>query len=262
MARRDRRRGARIEWHFRWWRASPYLSNRRPGTGCANRVLRPGPERILLGCGGEGRAPLAHDLPGRQLGRQAGRGGDLAPDRPRQRVARRVDQAVAGADGGRDPAGEGEHPLGRAVEQPEDRRLVRRRLDAEMRVDDGAEFGRRLRGPGPAPTRRRAGRPGSPRRRRQARCCRRRNRALRPACRTRAGDGADGPSRTGLLRSRRNASAGSISALPRPSRAISGRQAWPPVASVSRITAPASAAEPADGSMLSAASSSGRISRS
>ena len=38
--------------------------------------------------------------------------------------------------------GKGEQPLHRAVEHAEDRRLRRRRLDAEMRVDDGAEFAR------------------------------------------------------------------------------------------------------------------------
>ncbi len=45
-------------------------------------------------------------------------------------------------------------------------------------------------------------------------------------------------------RSRRYSSAGSISVGARPSRAISGRQARPPAASVSRITAAASFAEP------------------
>ena len=65
-------------------------------------------------------------------------------------------QPVAGADGGRDPAREREHPFGGAVDQPEDRRLVRRRVDAEMRVDDGAEFGRHLETRRPAPRRRRA----------------------------------------------------------------------------------------------------------
>ena len=48
---------------------------------------------------------------------------------------------------------------------------------------------------------------------------------------------------------------------PSPSRAISGRHAWPPRASVSRTTADASAAEPSRGSMFSAASSNGCTSR-
>ena len=80
VARPDRRRGARIEWHFRSWRASPYLSNRRPGRDCCNRVLASGPPRVLLGRGGKGRAPLAHDLPGRQFA-AAGR----SRPRPRSR---------------------------------------------------------------------------------------------------------------------------------------------------------------------------------
>ena len=49
---------------------------------------------------------------------------------------------------------------------------------------------------------------------------------------------------------------------PSPARAISGRQAWPPRASVSRTIADASTAEPSRGSVLSAASSSGWTSRS
>ena len=58
------------------------------------------------------------------------------------------------------------------------------------------------------------------------------------------------------------ASAGSINVAPSPSRAISGRQARPPAASVSRMTAPASRAAPSGASMLSAASRSGSTSRS
>ena len=58
-----------------------------------------------------------------------------------------------------------------------------------------------------------------------------------------------------------SASAGSISVAPSPSRAISGRQARPPAASVSRTMAAASRAEPCGGSMLSAASSSGSTRR-
>ena len=49
---------------------------------------------------------------------------------------------------------------------------------------------------------------------------------------------------------------------PSPSRAISGRQACRRRANVSRITAPASCAEPSRGSVLSAASSNGATSRS
>ena len=48
---------------------------------------------------------------------------------------------------------------------------------------------------------------------------------------------------------------------PSPSRAINGRHALPPVASVSRTTAAASAAEPSRGSMFSAASRTGCTSR-
>ena len=51
-------------------------------------------------------------------------------------------QPISGADGHGEPAREGEQPLHRAVEHAEDRRLRRRRFDAKMRVDDGAEFAR------------------------------------------------------------------------------------------------------------------------
>src|SRR4051794_25752896 len=52
--------------------------------------------------------------------------------------------------------------------------------------------------------------------------------------------------------------AGSTKALDRPSVAISGRQASPPFAKVSRTTAPASCAEASAGSILSAANKNGR----
>ena len=136
-----------------------------------------------------------------------------------------------------------------------------RRIEAEVRVDDGAEF----------------------RRRRQAG----HQRGRRPR-RHREDDGVVRAERDGLIAriERRDpvvrqgelphfvadidaaafganeSSAGSISTELSPSRAISGRHACPPASSVSRMIAPASAAEPSGGSMLSAASSSGWTSRS
>ena len=76
--------------------------------------------------------------------RQSGHARDFAPDRRRQLFPRRVDQPVTGADGDRKPAGKGEDPLHRAVEHAENERRIRRRIDAEMGVDDGAKLGRRF----------------------------------------------------------------------------------------------------------------------
>src|SRR5262249_33404243 len=103
-----------------------------------------GPTRILLGRRGEGRTPLAHDLPWRQFGGKAGDARDLAPDSLRERLARRVEEPVAGADGGRDATREGEDPLGRRIDHAEDRRQALGRLDAKVCIDDGAELGRGL----------------------------------------------------------------------------------------------------------------------
>ena len=90
------------------------------------------------------RAPFAHDLPRRQCRRQAGQACDLAPDPFGELLARRIDEPVAGANGHREPAREGEQPLHCAVEHAEDWRLRRRRLDAKMRIDDSAVFARRF----------------------------------------------------------------------------------------------------------------------
>ena len=89
-------------------------------TRLRHRVRAPGRWASCSGRRRKRRAPLAHDLPGRQRRRQAGH----AP-RPRARssrascFARRVDQPVGGADGHREPAGKGEDPFDRAVEHAE-----------------------------------------------------------------------------------------------------------------------------------------------
>ena len=80
---------------------------------------------LLRRRGGERRAPLATICHGGSRGRQAVTLADLRPDRLRQFLARRIDQPVAGADGDREPAGKREHPLHRAVDDAEDRRLLR-----------------------------------------------------------------------------------------------------------------------------------------
>ncbi len=83
----------------------------------------------------------------RSARRQPGHACDLRPDRLGQFLARRIDQAVAGADGHRYPARENENPFHRAIDDAEDRRLAGRRIDPEMRVDDGAKLVRRAQAP-------------------------------------------------------------------------------------------------------------------
>ena len=94
--------------------------------------------------GRERGAPLAHDLPRRQYIRQSGDARYFAPDRFRQFFARRVDQPVAGADGDGDATRKRKDPFRRGIDDAEDRRQTGGWLDAEMRVDDGAEFRRHL----------------------------------------------------------------------------------------------------------------------
>jgi len=87
-------------------------------------------------------APLPHDLPRRQRGRQAGDARYVAPNRFGKLVPRGVDKRVAGADGDGDAAGKRKDPLHRAVKYTDDWGRPGRRLDAEMRVDNGAKFRR------------------------------------------------------------------------------------------------------------------------
>ena len=98
---------------------------------------------------------------GGSVGRKSGQTGDLAPDRFRQLLARRIDKPIAGADGDGKPARKGKEPLHRAVDHAEDRRLPGRRIDAEMRVDDGAELRRHVEAAAPATRRHRAAPRGS-----------------------------------------------------------------------------------------------------
>ena len=100
----------------------------------------------------------------------------------RELLARRIEQVVGGADRHRQAVGEGEQPFRRAVDDAEHRRQPGGRCDPEMRVDDGAEFGRprqirasaTLRPPAALPGRRAS--PGP-----QRHVTRRRNRAPRRA---------------------------------------------------------------------------------
>ena len=220
---------------------------------------------ILLGRRREGRAALAHDLPRRQLGRQGPR-----PAQPRARSSRRV--SSRGASSSRSAPlivtdsrpRKREQPFDGAVDDADHRRQRRRRIDAEMRVDDGTKLvGRRQAGHQLGRDQGRHGEDhgvvGAERdvviaevERRDA------------ACRRNARARSRWPKRTAASRACREAQAPARqSAAPSPSRAISGRHALPPRASVSRDhRAGERCAEPSRGSVLSAASSNGRASRS
>ena len=101
-------------------------------------VRAPGRFGVLGRRRGEGRAPLAHDLPRRQVGGNSRGFGDLVPDRLRKLRARHVHQAVGAADRHRQPPFERENPFGRRVDQPLHRRHAGRHVDLEMGVGDGA----------------------------------------------------------------------------------------------------------------------------
>ena len=187
---------------------------------------------------------------------------DLAPDRFGEFFARRVDQPIAGADGDREAARKGEQPLHRAVEHAEDRRLRRRRLDAEMGVDDGAEFGRHLEA-----GHQRRGDIGRHREddgvvRAERDRSRRRNRAPRPARRqsaARAIGAPCAPRRRALAEAPAPARSRSCPALR--ARSAAGRRGRRPQASRGRWRRQAAPSR-RGASMLSAARNSGSTSRS
>ena len=148
----------------------------------------------------------------------------------RQALARHVQQPVAAADGDRQAAGKREQPFDGAVDDADHGREAGRRIDAEMRVDDGAELGRHLRPGTSVSAAIAAAPPGPPRRRRRARPPRCRNRAPRPRSANRCAR-----SRAELDRRARcaagSAIAGSTKASPtgrrgdqRPAGASAGRQ--------------------------------------
>ena len=105
---------------------------------------RSGPFCVFLRRRREGRAAFAHDLPGRQFGRQTGHRRHLAPDGCGEILARLVEQPVRAAGRGREPPRIGKQPLGGRVEHADHGRKVCRRIEAEMRIHDGAECGGRL----------------------------------------------------------------------------------------------------------------------
>ena len=131
---------------------------------------RAGTLGVLGGCRGEGRAPLAHDLPRRQVRGNSRDLGDLVPDRLRQLGARHVHQPVGAADRHRQPAFERKNPLGRAVDAaPLHRRHAGRHVDLEMRVGDRSGSPAAPSSRAPAPPRHGSAPRGSPRRRRRDR---------------------------------------------------------------------------------------------
>ena len=133
--------------------AGPYRAfDRRRQAGCGPiageqeiipSCLRPGPFGVLARQCGESGPPFPHDLPRGQGVRNARDLGDFPPDQGGEFLARRVEQPVGAADGDRQTVGKGEQPFGGAVDDAGHGRERRGRLEAEMRVDDGAKFGRR-----------------------------------------------------------------------------------------------------------------------
>ena len=142
---RDRRPGCRSGSRLRWWRASPCRSNRRRARDCAMRCAAPGRLAFCAGVAAKvARRSRTICHGGSALGRPA-TVATSSPERPRQRLARHVEQAVGGADRDREAARKREQPFGGAVHDADDGREAGGRIDAEMRVDDGAELGRHRR---------------------------------------------------------------------------------------------------------------------
>ena len=65
---------------------------------------------------------------------------DFLPQVLGQGLARNIEQAIGCADRDRQTIGEGKEPLHGPVHDSDNRRKPRRRLEPEMRVDDGAEL--------------------------------------------------------------------------------------------------------------------------
>ena len=135
------------------------------------------------------------------------------------------------------------------------------RIEAEMRVDDGAEFRRRLQARQQRRRRARRHRQHDDIVGRRARSCRSPNFNSPIALPVVANSRSSWPNWIAGALVLQQLDRGSTSTALSPSRAISGRQACPPASSVSRTIAPARPAEPSGGSTLSAASSSGCTSR-
>ena len=233
-------------------------SNRRPGTGWSTRWRRRG-AGILCRRRREGGAALAHDLPRRQ---RVGRPATVATSS--HSVFARLSR---GTSSNRSPAlmvtdrrpGNANSHSTVPFTTPMMGASARRRIDAEMAVDDGAELGRHLSfGTISATTRRHrqdhrvAGA--------ERDLVRRRNRAPQQ-CRRRTRWRAAWPNCTCALRSPRKRSAGSIKARPsRRARSTAGRPCPRPPGLAN--DGAGRAALVSFGSVLSAARNSGRASRS
>ena len=130
---------------------------RRPALGILARRRR------------EGRAALAHDLPWRQRLGKTGDGRDLLAKLSRASVSRGTSSRRSAALMVTDNAvGKREQPFDGAVHDADDGGKAGGRIDAEMRVDDGAELRRRRRARARDPPRPPAAPPGSRRRRSSA----------------------------------------------------------------------------------------------
>ena len=111
---------------LRWWPASPCRSSRRPGPDCASASARRA-FAVLRRRRREGRAALAHDLPGRQRRRQVRSRVATSP----QIVARQLLRAARRAGGRRalmvteSRPGKANSHSRRAVDHAEDRRRIR-----------------------------------------------------------------------------------------------------------------------------------------
>jgi len=156
MARTSRRRGFPTAPILRWWPVTPYQSSRRRETGfsgwwphqaarrfasgVASNVARR--SRTICQGGSSLRMPAALQIP---------------PDRLRELLARQLQQPVGIADGNPTGAVETRTATPRGHRQPRESQADPSRIEAEMRMTDGAEFGRGFPGPAAARRRRRGG---------------------------------------------------------------------------------------------------------
>src|SRR3569623_2919188 len=110
---------------------------------------RTGAQRILLGRRLKGRPPLAYDLPRRQrtlsnIGAETRHLADIPPDVACKVFTRQIHEPLCVAVGDRETVGERKQPFDQPADHSGQCRNIGRRHKAKMRVENGAEFRRRL----------------------------------------------------------------------------------------------------------------------